>query len=185
MKRILKELGLAAIAISLAAVSANATAINGTVSFSDEFTINTGSLATATAITGISSVAVSNSTGDYSGLAHGDTIDFSAITGATPFTFSPSTPFIGFWTVTKSGVTYSFDISTTAIDLQSSSALVLSGSGLAHITGYDDTVGNWTLTLNSGGGLLNFSGVTSVPDGGATLLLLGSALAGLGLIRRR
>ena len=52
----------------------------------------------------------------------------------------------------------------TSIPANGSSIWISKGSGLSHYT---------------------FFGTTSVPDGGTTLLLLGAALGGLGIVRRR
>lgn len=71
-------------------------------------------------------------------------------------------------------------------------------------TGQAGTAGPWTQAFYLGGAAISFSGVpligtapvggfssaryfgtTSVPDGGATLMLLGGALVGLGALRRK
>jgi hypothetical protein len=65
----------------------------------------------------------------------------------------------------------------------------LSGSGTLYISGgtYDPTPGTWVLSANNSGGSINFfsSDTTAVPDNGATVMLLGASLVGLGVARRR
>lgn len=182
----LKFAGASVMALALATM-VKAMPINGAISFSDNYTINTSSLATATAITSITGVTVSGATGDYSGIASGTTVDFSTVTGVHPFTVNPSTPYAGLWTITAGATTYSFDVNSTSIISQTSTTLSLEGMGTAYISGgtYDPTGGTWNLTLNKNGGLLNFSGGAAVPDSGATALLLGLGLLGLGMAARR
>jgi hypothetical protein len=58
---------------------------------------------------------------------------------------------------------------------------------MANITGFDPTPGTWTVTLTQSGASFAFGSTAApnVPDGGMTLMLLGSALTGLALIRRK
>jgi hypothetical protein len=65
--------------------------------------------------------------------------------------------------------------------------IVIEGTGMAKITGYEDTDGEWIITANKRGGSFSFASSASAPtpDGGLTLILLGGALSGLALIRRK
>ena len=166
----------------LASLSSQAVPITGTIGLSGGYTAN-GPLATATAITSFTTVTVNPSglSGDYVGTAG------TAVT-MTPFVFNPfGGGVVPLWTFTIGPTTYSFDLLSLGITLQNSTSIVLDGSGTLHLTGKTDTAGTWTLTLNSaGGGAFTFSSsnAAQVPDGGTTVMLLGSALAVLGMARR-
>jgi hypothetical protein len=176
---LLKTISATALAL-LAAVAAVATPIQGEINFysGGSITTNTGNLSTATSITAFPTVKVSDDpTGAYAGTA-GTQVDF------TPFTFSAGavTPL---WTFTVGAITYSFDATSIIIDEQKTNFLNLIGSGIAHVTGYEDTVGTWSLTSTTQGAKFTFGASTSVPEGGLTAAMLGLGLLGLGLAARR
>jgi hypothetical protein len=196
--KLIKFLIATAVMASLS-MTAQAQPVNGSISFSDQFTAN-GPLSSATALTSIFGVKVSNISGDYTlgaivpgNPGPGTPVNFAGVTPGTPFTFSPipGAAFANFWSINIGGTTYSFDVTATTYCQQTSQTITLEGTGTAYITGVINrtpTAGTWNLTLNQNGGLLNFSGGVStpgVPDGGTTVLLLGAALSTLGLIKRR
>ncbi len=175
--------------------------VSGSITFSDQFTANgsPGDLSTATELTSITDVTVSQASGDYSlgSIVKGTPVSFAGVTPTTPFTFSPipGTSFDNFWTIVAGGTTYGFNVTdTTLVESPNSTTLVLAGDGTAYIVGptaltsFGPTPATWNLTLNNDGGLLNFSGgstgAATVPDGGSTVLLLGAGLSALGLISR-
>ena len=173
--------------------------VTGSITFSDEFTANgtPGDLNTATALTSITDVTVSETLGVYSlgSIVKGTPVSFAGVTPGTPFSFSPSSPFADFWTIVAGGTTYRFDVTdTTLVSHPNSTTLVLAGDGIAQIIGpnvltsFGPTAATWNLSLNNNGGLLNFSGgatgAAAVPEGGTTVLLLGAALTVLGLAAR-
>jgi VPDSG-CTERM motif len=89
--------------------------------------------------------------------------------------------------------TYSFDLANVSVFSQSNSFLNLMGSGTLHVTGFDDTPGLWSFTIsNPGGGahanfmftFANSQTGSGVPDGSATVALLGIAFVGLEGLRR-
>jgi hypothetical protein len=80
---------------------------------------------------------------------------------------------------------FSFDLHSVTVETQNATTLTLSGSGILHATGLDDTPGLWNFTGNSYGSVFTFSsGSISVPDANI-MLLLGTALIGLGLFSMR
>lgn len=93
----------------------------------------------------------------------------------------------------SNGDTYSFTLtgiteaSVTTINSPPFSpiAVALTGFGFAEITGKDKTYGTFAL---GGGGLnkkITFTAANSVPDGGATVFLLGAGLLGLAFAGHR
>jgi len=187
-------------AASLAAFAATASpgqaaVITGTVDFTGTTAINGTGPLDASAFTSFTGVAVDVGTGAYSGTVG---------TAATlkPFSFNPTiTPISALWSFSVGSTVYSFDLTSLVKDFQGVPAdapglgtIRVSGTGTAHITGYTDTPASFV--LHASGGLadlqLAFGSSTAgtpppsgVPDGGNTLLLLGSALSGLAFLRCR
>ncbi len=50
---------------------------------------------------------------------------------------------------------------------------------MAYETGFDPTPGTWSITDTGGKATVTFGSAATVPDGGATALLVGLGLAGL------
>jgi len=188
---LLKSLLTGLVAAGLGMTAQALPSINGAISFTGGSTTDTGNLGTATALTGYSSLSVlaGAETGNYLPLSPagngGGTLSF------TPFSFAGSvltpSPLVPLWTITYLVVTYSFDATSVLIATQTSTFLNLTGSGIAHETGYADSPGTWSITDTTQGASLvfTFGASTTVPDGGTTVLLLGAALSGLALIRRK
>jgi hypothetical protein len=105
------------------------------------------------------------------------------------------------WSFTDAttGFTYTFDLISDTISSQSSFFLNLLGTGTLSITGagstYSPTSGSWSFTVSNptGGPHADFNftfansqtGVPSVPDGGATAMLLGVGLTSVALFRKK
>ena len=109
--------------------------------------------------------------------------------GASPavtffdFTFTPFGPVAPAWSFVSGG-TYTFDYSTGVVSFRDIHSLVLEGSGMAHITGFADTPGEWNLSANEFGSTLSFSSGAAVPEPGY-ITLLGIALAAFSLLAWR
>jgi hypothetical protein len=168
------------IAAVLCGPVAKATPISGTVNFDGVAKTNTGRLSTATAFTSISGVTVvPNESGNYTGTT-------GAVTTFTPFAFSALsvTPL---WSFSVGAVNYWFDasgtITVTHFVVGSTSFLNISGGGTAYETGFTPTLGTWSITDTSVGTetTFTFGADTAVPDSGATALLIGLGLAGVGV----
>ena len=165
--------------------NASAAPIIGEISFSGSYTIDNSNLTLATKFLGFSGVTVSMApTGDYAGL-EGFSVTHS------PFTFDslPVGGVVPLWSIPASPGT-TFDLLTLSVDFESPSVLLLTGKGIAHKTGRDNTPGTWILSANTLGSTFSFSStnastqnIPSVPEPGT--VLFGIALLGVTAIRGR
>jgi hypothetical protein len=170
------------------------TPIDGVISFSGSTTMDGTGFDEATQFLSFQDVFVGTPqvlTGDYLGTSGADVT-------VTPFVWAPttaSTPIIPLWSFVSGGNTYSFDLNVLHQDYASPGGLFLSGLGTAHITGPGSekkaTSGQWGFSAQTHGlSTFTFSSTTrvpvpQVPDGGATLSMLGGVLVGLGLMARK
>jgi hypothetical protein len=187
MKAILNSL-LGAGMILAATSSVQAIPISGSLQFVGSATMN----AAGTAFVGFSDpiggglgpwVLGGTQTGSYSGVTDSTTAIWS------PFTFNPPAASVTpLWTFTIGTTIYSFDATSMTGGFVNNTTLNISGAGIAHITGFDDTLGIWTVTATGSGLNFTFGASTdagSVADGGTTLLLLGVSLTALALVSKR
>jgi hypothetical protein len=194
MKKLTQKLSIAVVVGLLTCIEAGAVPINGSIAFGGTATATTGA---ATTITPSNPWAALSGTDDYAAVPFLTATMFSAIsyTGTGVGATLVGGPVIPLWTFTLAGpVVYSFDLLTltsgTTI-LGPLSSVALSGTGTAKIDGFDDTVGTWTLSGTGTGGALTFAFSTTtatgtaVPDGGATIMLLGAGVLALGVMRRK
>jgi len=184
----LPRLGLAILAAGLATTGfvspqANAASINGAITFAGGAIYDTMSLATATRVNTFLDVTVMSDDGDFASFVNvGD-----SVTMAEPWIFTPSTPTPGLWSVGG----FTFDLASSTVVLQNSDFLVISGTGTVSGNGFDPTPMTWDFTSQSpdANGVFSFSASGNagggVPDGGTTVALLGFALTGLEILRRR
>ena len=173
-------------AVLLMPLVTNAIPITGSIEFSGTATVDSG-------ITGFvgysdansdpfSAPVVNSGTGSYLGVAAGTAATW------TPFTFAPPAASISpLWDMTYNGVNYSFAATTMTVLDASAADVKIVGTGIAHITGFDDTVGTWEVDASNpqGGLTFSFGASTSVPDGGTTVLMLGAGLSLVAMLRRK
>jgi len=170
--------------------SLQAIPISGTIQFVGTATMNasqTAFVSFGNPIGGGSGpwVQAGSQSGDYAAVAGGTTASW------TPFTFNPPAASVTpLWMFTIGTTTYSFDAISMTVTHPNATTVNISGSGIAHITGLADTLGNWTVTATGSGvdftfGAFTGSGPGGVADGGTTVLLLGTALSGVALLRKK
>jgi hypothetical protein len=163
--------------------------ISGNVTFFGNATLDSGSsVVGATKVTGWSSTVVTASSGNLFA-----TPFLTAATFTAPWTFG--TGQTALWSfVGANGDTFTFNLlsSTLATIVPGSpSTLTVTGAGTISATGpvaLDSTAGTWAFSTQdpSVNGTFSFSAASgTVPDGGTTVMLLGGALVGLGLLRKR
>ncbi len=193
-------LKLAGAFLALALVNAaQAVSINGRIDIgANNSTVSINTMTNSVAFTGgvVNPVTMQNfnasvtlATGDYSAFAP----TFGSQTNANYFNFNYTTPFapVGqkIWEVNAG--TYFRLNSLTGLG-ETEDSLSLTGLGTAYLTGKDATPGLWSFSAdrNTNATTFTFSSTTqvpppSVPESGASIALLGSALVAMGLISRR
>jgi hypothetical protein len=174
-------------AVVLAAPSAKANSITGSIGFgASGVTVNSANLQTATDF---------SVTGPYTDVELGSYAavpTFTPVTTFNGFTFNPPVASVTpLWSFLVGSVTYSFDATSVTSSFNSSlDEWDIGGQGIAMITGYSATTGTWNINLSQSGESFVFDSSEaalpqSVPDGGSSAVLLGSAFLGLAAIGRK
>lgn len=163
----------------MTAVSAMAAPITGEIGFTGIMTkyTPTGNIATATGLD-FASAVVNTASGSFSPIP---VLPPTAVT-FKDFVFNPPAEVDNLWQLTYDSVTYAFDLKDIAVVFQSSAGLILEGTGILHVTGYDDTPGSWTFSGQRTG--MTFSAASTVPEPG-TMILLGAGFLGLAIYGKR
>jgi VPDSG-CTERM motif len=187
-KTVLVILATGLLSCALFSQQSQATSISGNVQFAGEVQFDTNSLASATRVVtwfdvfhnaGFSSVT--SATDDFAFITPG-----TSAAMAQPWIFNPSTATPGLWSVGG----FTFNLLSSTIVTQNAGALVITGTGTVSGNGFDPTAMDWSFTTQSSGGrtgtTFSFSanGV-AVPDGGSAVALLGLALVGIEVLRRK
>lgn len=187
---------LGAVTLALGfSTAANAAFINGTINFSsgagtglllrDAGGGNTTNLAAAVGVNNWGTPQVDLTSGNFTVIPSGTAATFTA-----PWIFDPSTATSPLWSVTFGGTTFTFNLTSSTIQVRNSVALYVTGTGTVTGTGFQATPGTWSFSPSNrpdGQGRFSWAGSTGtgVPDGGTTVALLGGALLGLAGLRRK
>jgi len=187
----IKYLACAAVALGLATTVQAIPSVTGGLSFGGGITVVGGpSFLTGTQLTFQNvSVTPGEALGSFSPLNPGYVFVGSDTFG--PININPDSVVAGtLFSFKASGVTYSLTGATTpaVATFKSSRSIIIDGTGTMNVDGFAPTVGTWNVSAQSQGGVtfsFSSSAAVPVPDGGMTAILLGAALSGLGLLRRK
>jgi len=172
--------------LATAFVTAQAYAFSGTVGFSGTMSQSTKKGVTTNHFNA-GWVTQPGNTGDYAVVPGGvsTTVNDFSFTGNNTLTPTLTAPVIPQWTFTYLGTTYSFDLTVLTSAFSSGGSISESGTGTAHIDG-QSAFATWS--LDGTGRNFNFSAsihTTAIPDGGSAVALLGLALTGVEVLRRK
>ena len=198
--KIIKIAGASLLAVALVPMAQAIPSITGTVTFDGTIQLGNSngvpvsSVANATQVlawygnNGVGSPYVASSSLALSAAS------FAPVTFATPWAFGPQASLWSY--VASDGDTFAFSLNTiTSGPTVQGNPSVLSVTGLGTISeisgpvAYANTPGTWSFSTSdpAAGGVFSFQAAsgTNVPDGGATMMLLGMALSGVALLRRK
>ena len=162
---------------------AQATPITGNIGFSGAVQLNSATANTATAATAWYNTVAASPSGSFVGIVNnGDAV---SMTGATPWNFNTGA-LANFWSVDG----FSFNLASSSIYSQVGGFLNVLLAGTVIGNGFTATAFNGTFQVAdpASSGPQTFTerlSFNSVPDGGTTVMLLGGALMGLALLRKK
>ena len=178
------KLGLSlAFAFGLAA-SAHAAAIIGNITFDGGAQLDTATVNTATKVVSWVSPQVQSRDGDFLPVLVGTAVSITA-----PWNFNTGLV-APFWQVGG----FTFNLTSSAIVVQTGGFLNVAGTGSITGNGYTPTAATWRFTAQdpSAGvpAVFSISASTgaqgqAVPDGGSSIALLGLALTGMAMVARK
>ena len=166
--------------------SAQANFITGSIGFgASGVTIDSVNLSTATTFS-VANPFTTTESGTYASVPLETSVTFNG------FTFNPPAASVDpLWTFDIGTTAYSFD--ATSVTSSYNSILRqwdIGGKGIAMVTGFSDTPGEWNVNLSQTGASFVFDASEgslppSVPDGGSTVAMLGGAVLGLAAFSRK
>ena len=189
------KIATAALAALALATSAQAVAINGTINITASgTTANIDPVANTVSFNPASpanNAAVDSSTSNLATL-----LPVGTALVYKNFTYSPLSVVNPIWSGTIGLGTTSFSLTNISFISEAFDntdplnpifvGLILRGSGTisSTVAGYDPTPGAWSFNASNTGSTFSWGSTGRVPDGGATLALLGASVLGLGGTRR-
>ena len=182
MKNTLKLIATVAIAAMAFTQTSSAVPITGTIGFSGTAQLDGSTVGTSTQVLswGVNTVGITS--GSFASVVSG-----SIVSLISPWSFNSGAR-TGFWSVGG----FTFDLSGSSVFQNAGGFLSVNLVGTVYGNGYDVTALAGRVTIQdpsvSNGRTFNYTeslSFNSVPDGGTTALLLGSAMSGLALIRRK
>ena len=159
--------------------NAEAIPISGNITFAGSVTFDTASLGSATTAY-FQNTVVQSVDGDLDLFVN----DQDSVAMASAWVFNPSTDTDPLWSVGG----WSFHLTSSTVVFQTNQWLLITGEGTVSGhggDGYEETSGTWQFSTQSpsAGGKFSYSAASSVPDGGSTLILLGTALLAVGCLK--
>jgi len=185
MKMKLITIAGAALLCMALAQSTQAVLITGNMGFTGRVTYDTTSAGTATEVVNWVTPTVNGTSGAFTTIANGTSVNL-----VSPWFFNTASAINSFWSVGG----FTFQLLSSSVTAQGSGSLgwvIVNGTGIVTGNGYDATVLGWSFTSQDPSVTQNPTTFTfsasanSVPDGGATVMLLGIALSGVALLKRK
>jgi hypothetical protein len=180
-KTVLTVIAVGLLSCGLFCQQAQATPITGDVTFGGIVTFDSTNLSLATQVSAWDLSIVTSDSGSFSSIPILSNVSMTA-----PWIFNPSTATIPLWQVGG----FTFDLTSSTIVHQDNFFLNVTGVGNISGAGFTTTPGSWSFTVSNANGKTHStfgfqSDTTAVPDSGATAALLGVALAGVEVLRRK